>query len=141
MSHSFVHLRNHSEFSLIDGLLRVKPLVSAAKSQGMPAIAITDVNNLYALVKFQKAAFSAGIKPVFGVDVVWSGDEESDERYMMTLLAKNNTGYKNLLDLVSKGYTAGQSVKGVAVKKIWIEQHADGSVSYTHLTLPTSPKV
>ncbi|NNC54910.1 MAG: PHP domain-containing protein, partial [Pseudomonadales bacterium] len=72
MEAPFVHLRNHSEYSLSDGLLGVSALVEHAAQSGVPAVALTDRCNFYALVKFQKAAFAAGIKPVFGAEIAWS---------------------------------------------------------------------
>ena len=65
----FVHLRLHTEYSLVDGLVRVKPLVERVASLGMPAVAITDVSNFYGLIKMYKAAFGAGVQPIFGVDL------------------------------------------------------------------------
>ena len=68
MSASFVHLHLHTEFSLVDGLVRIKPLVKAAAAAGMPACAVTDQSNLFGMVQFYKAAQSAGIKPIVGAD-------------------------------------------------------------------------
>lgn len=128
MSTPFVHLRTHSEFSLVDGLLRIKPLVSRLCELDMPAIALTDLNNLYGLVKFQKAAFATGVKPIYGADVLWL-DEKSDTPFMITLLAQNQTGYKNLILLISKAYLEGQSHRGVHVQKSWIVEHAEGLIA------------
>jgi len=122
----FVHLRVHSEYSLIDGLVRVKGLVKKAASCKMPAVAITDQSNLFALIKFYKAARSAGVKPILGVDV-WL--REGDESYLLTLYAQNNRGYRNLTELVSKSYTEGQH-QGVAyVQRAWIEHYAEGLIA------------
>ena len=126
MKAAFVHLRNHSEFSLTDGLLRVKKLVAQVADNGMPAVAITDRTNLYALVKFQKAAFAAGVKPVFGTDLQWLDADDPSQVYTLTLLAQNLRGYKNLLKLVSRAYTHGQSTRGTFVQREWISEHADG---------------
>ena len=73
MDAGFVHLRVHSEYSLADGLIRIKPLVRRVAEAGMPAVAVTDQSNLFALVKFYKAAMGAGVKPVLGVDL-WVRD-------------------------------------------------------------------
>ena len=74
----FVHLRVHSEFSLVDGLVRIKELVKAAAQEQMPAVALTDQTNLYALVKFYKAALGAGVKPICGVDF-WVLDDDNPD--------------------------------------------------------------
>lgn len=129
MTASFVHLRMHSEFSLSDGLLRVKSVVKRMRELDMPAIALTDRNNLYGLVKFQKAAFGAGIKPVYGADILWLGDEEEPVTYTLTLLAQNPTGYKNLLKLISRAYQEGQDLRGPRLKQAWIKQHSDGLIA------------
>jgi DNA polymerase-3 subunit alpha len=129
MPQPFIHLRNHSEFSLVDGMLRPKTLVNQAKQELMPAVAITDLNNLYALIKFQKATFSAGIKPIFGADICWHAEDDSDTSYMLTLLVQNQQGYKNLLKLISLGYTQGQTLHGVFVQKQWIIDHAEGLIA------------
>ncbi|HBC57985.1 MAG TPA: hypothetical protein DCZ03_12530, partial [Gammaproteobacteria bacterium] len=68
-SPGFVHLRVHTEYSMVDGLVRVKPLISKVAKLNMPAVAISDVNNLFALVKFYQAAQRAGIKPIVGADL------------------------------------------------------------------------
>jgi len=129
MPQPFIHLRNHSEFSLVDGLFRPKALVKHAVAQSMPSVAITDLNNLYALIKFQKAAFAAGVKPIFGADISWCADDDSDNHYLMTLLVQNHQGYKNLLKLISLGYTQGQTLHGVFVQKQWIAEHSDGLIA------------
>ncbi len=69
MSFAFVHLRLHTEYSLVDGLVRIKPLANAVAEKGMPAVAVTDQSNLFAMVKFYRAAMAQGIKPIIGVDI------------------------------------------------------------------------
>ena len=69
MPASFVHLRLHTEYSLVDGLVRVKPLIKAVAAGGMPAVAVTDMSNMCSLVKFYKTAMGAGIKPIAGADI------------------------------------------------------------------------
>ena len=76
MPPAFVHLRLHTEFSLVDGIVRIKPLVKKLAEMGMPAVAVTDQSNLFALVKFYRAALSEGIKPIIGSDVyIYNPDE------------------------------------------------------------------
>jgi fermentation-respiration switch protein FrsA (DUF1100 family) len=101
MTPSFIHLNLHSEYSLVDGLVRIQPLMEKAAAAGMPAVAITDHVNLFALVKFFTAARNAGIKPVAGVDLALDqGDGEHFSR--LTLLCQNLDGYRNLTRLVSR---------------------------------------
>ena len=75
MESSFVHLRVHSEYSLVDGLVRVKPLVGAVADAGMPAVAVTDQSNLFAMVKFYRAALAKGVKPIVGETTAWGNTE------------------------------------------------------------------
>ena len=103
-STEFVHLHVHSEYSLADGLFKVKDLVNRAAAGGMPAVALTDRNNLFALVKFFEACMGQGVKPIMGAEVlVQETPQESAERVL--LLARDLEGYRNLLALISASYT------------------------------------
>ena len=85
----FIHLRVHTEYSLVDGVVRVKPLMQAVADQGMPAVALTDQGNLFAMVKFTRAALGAGIKPIIGVDaLVRDGNEQSAPTRMVFVTAR-----------------------------------------------------
>ncbi|MBI2278973.1 MAG: DNA polymerase III subunit alpha [Candidatus Brennerbacteria bacterium] len=110
----FTHLHVHSHYSLLDGLTKIDDLVARAKELGMHAIALTDHGNLYGAVEFFKAARAAGVKPILGVEVYvaphgrLSKRPRMDEtRYHLTLLAKNETGWKNLIALVTQSYLEG----------------------------------
>ena len=111
----FVSLHTHTEYSLLDGSGKIKEMVARAKELGMPALAITDHGVMYGVIDFYKAAKEAGIKPIIGCEVYVSPgsrfDRErvhgEDRYYHLVLLAKNNTGYSNLMKLVSKGFTEG----------------------------------
>ena len=100
--HRFVHLRLHSEYSVADSIIKVKPLIARARELGMAALALTDRANLFALVKFYQAALGAGIKPLVGVDLPLAG--EPGERMRVTVLAMNQPGFRNLIALVSGAY-------------------------------------
>ena len=103
-STEFVHLHVHSEYSLADGLFKVKDLVNRAAAGGMPAVALTDRNNLFALVKFFEACMGQGVKPIMGAEVlVQETPQEGAERVL--LLARDLEGYRNLLALISASYT------------------------------------
>lgn len=105
-----IHLHNHTEYSLLDGASRVKDLVNAAKSFNMPAVAITDHGNLYGAIEFYKACKKAEVKPIIGCEVYCAPGSrftKDTERYHLVLLCKNETGYKNLIQLVSRAYSEG----------------------------------
>ncbi len=129
MSIDFIHLRAHSEFSLVDGIVRLKPLAKRCAELGVPAIAITDQCNLYGLIKFYKAAQGQGIKPICGSDFLVAGKTPEDPVSQICLLASNNTGYKNLVELISLAYLEGQR-QGVAyVQREWISDKAEGLIA------------
>jgi DNA polymerase-3 subunit alpha len=127
MTPSFVHLRLHSEFSLIDGTVRIKPLVERLKKLNMPAVAITDEANLFAWVKLQKAAEGAGIKPIFGVDV-WLATPFVEAPVRLCLLAKSYAGYRQLTQLISKAYRQHQSSGKPLVTWEDLQEHRDGLI-------------
>jgi DNA polymerase-3 subunit alpha len=106
---SFVHLRLHSEYSITDGLTRIDEAIAQAAADGQPALAITDLANLFGMVKFYSAARGKGIKPIIGCDV-WIGDEDAAEKNdgpaRLLLLAKNRAGYLRLCELLSAAYLA-----------------------------------
>ena len=128
MSATYVHLHVHTEFSLLDSLMPVKPLVKAVGKAGMPAVAVTDLGNLFALIKFYKAAQGSGVKPVVGCEVhIGRGGSEPSGR--LVLLCRNDEGYRNLTVLVSRGYVDGQQ-RGVPVVHIdWLREHAGGLIA------------
>ena len=125
---SFVHLRLHTEYSLVDSTIRIKQLMPAVEAAGMPAVAMTDQNNLFGMVKFYRAARSAGIKPIFGVDVLLVDDEDNDLTYHMILLCKNDAGYKNVTKLISRAYMEGQKLGLPRVEKAWIKDCSEGVI-------------
>src|SRR5436190_23562451 len=97
MDPNFIHLRLHTEYSLHDGILTIPSLMEKACAFAMPAIAITDISNLYATVKFYQEAFRAGIKPIIGIDVWVINSAKDKDAFRITLLCQTNEGYKNLL--------------------------------------------
>ncbi|MWV17672.1 DNA polymerase III subunit alpha [Pseudomonas sp. L-22-4S-12] len=129
MTATFVHLRLHTEFSLVDGLVRVKPLVKAVAAAGMPAVAVTDQSNMCSLVKFYKAAMGGGIKPICGADIWLASAEEDGPLTRMTLLAMNPKGYRNLTELVSRGWSDGQSNDLVIIQRDWVKEAAEGLIA------------
>ena len=125
----FVHLRLHSEFSLADGIVRIKDLIAAAKEQGMPAVAVTDLANLFAMVKFYRAALNAGIKPIIGADVMIDNPTDVNKPYRMVLLCQDRDGYRNLNRLLSRAYIEGQHVGRPCINKDWLQGQTDGLIA------------
>jgi DNA polymerase-3 subunit alpha len=129
MSEQFVHLRVHSEFSLVDSLIRVKQLCERVARLEMPAVALTDLSNFFGLIKFYKAAISAGIKPIFGADFLVRDDDDEEQVSIICLLAQNECGYRNLIELISKGWQHGQYHGMAYVRRSWIAEHAEGVIA------------
>ena len=129
MTQEFVHLRLHSEYSLVDGLVRLKPLAQKVAELKMPAVALTDFNNFFGLVKFYKACQSNGIKPILGSEVIIQDDVEETVGSQLVLLICNDIGYKNLTELISRAYQEGQKQSTPTVKLEWLEGHSDGLIA------------
>src|SRR3989338_5869726 len=129
MHGNFVHLRSHSEFSLVDGLLRIDNLMDALPTRGMNAIAITDYCNLFAAVKVFKGAISSGIKPILGADLACCHPETPEEVSSMILLCQNQTGYRHLTQLVSRAYQEGQYQGQPRIYFDWVAEHAEGLIA------------
>ena len=129
MAPSFVHLHLHSEYSLVDGLVRIKPLVERTAELGMPAVALTDQGNLFALVRFYKAALAAGIKPIAGADLWVRDPEDAAKPSRLVLLVQDGQGYRNLTGLISRGYVEGQHQGVPMVERAWIESSAAGLIA------------
>ncbi len=120
MSAEFVHLRLHSEYSIVDGLINLDNLMPAVKSSGMAAVALTDESNLFGVIKFYKAAIKQGVKPIIGADI-WIEGEEKEGHYRLTLLCQNYQGYHNLMLLISKAYLSGERDQGVPIlQRMWL---------------------
>ncbi|MFC1919398.1 DNA polymerase III subunit alpha [Chloroflexota bacterium] len=130
----FVHLHVHTEFSLLDGMCRIPQLVSKAKELGMDSLAITDHGTLHGALDFYTAAKEVGIKPIIGCEVyVAPGDLQSrtaaDKRhYHLTLLARNKTGYHNLMQIVTRANTEGFYYKP-RVDKDYLSQYSEGLIA------------
>ena len=129
MNPTFVHLRVHSEFSMVDGMVRVKPLVKAVAAAGMPAVALTDQSNMFGLVKFYNAAVGAGVKPIIGCDIWLHNDDEPNQPFHMLLLSKDLQGYRNLTEIVSQSYTEGQHHGKAVVNREWVAAKSAGLIA------------
>jgi len=129
MQPTFVHLRLHSEYSLVDGVVRIKPLVKAAADAGMPAVAITDQCNLFAMVKFYRAALAEGVKPIVGVDLWLRNEDDANNPFRLVLLVQNTEGYRNLTRLVSRSYLEGQHLGRPMLDRSWLDGACDGLIA------------
>ncbi|GLX80945.1 DNA polymerase III subunit alpha [Thalassotalea eurytherma] len=124
----FVHLRVHSDFSMSDGLNKVKPIVAKAEALNMPAIALTDQTNLCGLVKFYHATHGAGIKPIIGTDFWVQSEELGDELFRLVVITTDNKGYKNLTELISKAYLRGHIQGRAVLDKQWLVEYSEGLI-------------
>ena len=132
----FVHLHGHSEFSLLDGGCRIKEMPQVAAGYDMPALAITDHGNLFGAIAHYQACNDNGIKPIIGCEVYvaiesrFSRKEARGHKHAsnhLVLLAKNDTGYRNLTKMVSKGYTEG-CYYNPRIDKELLRQHSEGLI-------------
>lgn len=108
MTAAFVHLHLHTEYSIVDSTVRIPALMQRCVAERMPAVALTDQNNLFGLVKFYRKAIAAGIKPLIGVDLRIMNDDKPERPFTLLLLVQNNDGYRNLSQLVTRCYLEGQ---------------------------------
>jgi len=126
----FVHLHVHSEYSVVDSTLGIKPLMSLTQGCEQPAMALTDQNNLFALVKFYNAAIGTGVKPIIGADIFI--EDESGEVFKAVLLCQNPQGYLNLSHLISQSYLYNQKLHNnnmlALVKREWLAEFNDGLI-------------
>ena len=129
MTAQFVHLRLHSEYSLVDGLVRIKPLAKKVAEMCMPAVALTDFNNFFGLVKFYKAAQGAGVKPILGADLLVQDETGEGSPTQLLLLVADQTGYQNLTKLISRAYQEGQRQAVPMIMKSWLNNHSDGLIA------------
>jgi DNA polymerase-3 subunit alpha len=129
MSARFVHTHLHSEYSLVDSTIRIKAMVAACVQAGMPAVALTDECNMFALVKFYKACNAAGIKPICGSDL-WISAPDDPRPWRLTLLCQHREGYLNLSRLVSRAWQEGQHGGRALVEAGWLTPAAtDGLIA------------
>ena len=126
---SFVHLRLHSEYSIVDGMVRLDEAVAAAAADRMPALALTDLSNVFGMVKFYKAARSKGIKPIIGCDVWVTHDSERDAPHRLLLLCQSRAGYLKLADWLTRAYRTNQYRGRAEMKRAWFAEGTDGLIA------------
>ncbi|MCH9698386.1 MAG: DNA polymerase III subunit alpha [Gammaproteobacteria bacterium] len=125
----FIHLRVHSEFSLVDGTVRINALINALADLQMPAVGLTDETNFFALVRLYTAARQRGIKPIAGVDVKLENPDDCNKPFNLTLFAQNNTGYRHLAELISKAYLEGQRDDRILMQWDWLQDSHEGIIA------------
>ncbi len=126
----FVHLRLHTEYSVIDGSNRIEQVVQAAQSDKQPALAITDLNNLFGAIKFYKECRSSGVKPLIGADIHLQHDPaRADLNTRLLLLVQNSQGYLNLCQLLTKGWTENVCKTQSLIKLDWLKDHSGGLIA------------
>ncbi|MCC6917123.1 DNA polymerase III subunit alpha [Nitrosomonas sp.] len=123
----FVHLRLHSEYSVVDGIVRIEEAIARARDTGMPALALTDLSNLFGLVKFYQCAIRAGIKPVAGCDVWIANENDVDRPYRLLLLCQSFSGYLLLSRLLSRAYRENMCRGRAELKKSWFREDEAGT--------------
>jgi DNA polymerase-3 subunit alpha len=116
---AFVHLRLHTEYSLQDSVVRIPELVERTAQLGMPAVAVTDQNNLFAMVKFYREALKRGVKPIIGVDVLLRSSRAVPARF--TLLCKDPGGYQNVANLITRAWLEGQDRGTPLIDRSWLD--------------------
>jgi DNA polymerase III subunit alpha len=129
MAVDFIHLRVHTEYSLQEGIVRITQLIAGCVERHMPAVAVTDLHNVFALVKFVKAAQSKGIKPILGADLLLSSGKKTDPHFQFTLLCQNEEGYHNLLAIISDSYLTGQENGVPLVNRDFLIRHSAGLIA------------
>ncbi len=142
----FTHLHVHTEYSLLDGLSRLPQLVNRAKELGMKALAMTDHGNMYGAIDFYLQCKAAEIKPIIGCEVYVAPESRHSKAqgdrspYHLTLLAKNNKGYQNLLQLVTKANLEGFYYKPRVDREL-LEKHCDGLIALSGCPTAEIPRL
>ena len=126
---AFVHLRLHSEFSIADGTVRIDDAIAAATADAMPALALTDLSNVFGLVKFYRAARENGLKPIVGCDVWLTHESERDAPYRALLLCANRDGYLKLCDWLSRAFRSNQHRARAEISKDWFDSGTEGLIA------------
>src|SRR3954468_6762364 len=128
-SPQFIHLRLHSEYSIVDGLVRIDDVVNAAVKDAQAALAITDLANLFGMVKFYKAARSAGVKPIVGCDVWITNESERDKPHRLLLLVQSHEGYLRLSQWLSRAWLETQHRGRGELRKAWFSEGTPGLIA------------
>ncbi|MFI4903796.1 MAG: DNA polymerase III subunit alpha [Burkholderiales bacterium] len=126
---SFVHLRLHSEYSIVDGTVRIDDAIAAAVDDAMPALALTDLANMFGLVKFYRAARGAGVKPIIGCDAWVTHESSRDQPYRILLLATSHAGYLKLCTWLTRAYRGNQHRGRAEMRREWFDEGTGGLIA------------
>ncbi|HEY7903786.1 MAG TPA: PHP domain-containing protein, partial [Casimicrobiaceae bacterium] len=126
---SFVHLRLHSEYSIVDGTVRIDDAIAAAVDDAMPALALTDLANMFGLVKFYRAARDAGVKPIIGCDAWVTHESSRDQPYRILLLATSHAGYLKLCTWLTRAYRGNQHRGRAEMRREWFDEGTGGLIA------------
>ena len=129
MQPNFVHLRVHTEYSLVDGVAKIKPFIKKIAEAGFAALAVTEHSNLFSLVKFYKGAMGVGVKPIAGADVLIFNPDDASNPFKATFLVKDKLGYVTLTELISKAYQEGQHQGIPMLQMAWIAANHGGMIA------------
>jgi len=129
MQNRFVHLHLHTEYSLVDGLIRIDPLIEAVVADSTPAVAVTEYGNLFSLVKFYQGIQKQGIKPIAGVELRIYEDEPERETSNIVLLCQNSFGYRHLTELITRSYHEGQRQGIPHIRREWLINRTEGLIA------------
>ena len=127
--YKFVHLHVHTEYSLVDGLLRVDEYVAALVDKGMRCAAVTELHNVFSMVKFYRKCLEREVKPIIGAEINLADENGEDQDHRLVLLCQNNDGFKNLTQLITRSYTQGQASGVPVIRRDWLALHAAGLIA------------
>lgn len=122
---SFIHLKVHSEYSMVDSVVRVDQLLQRVVDLKMPAVALTDENNLFALIKFYRGALNKGIKPIIGSELILA---EKKELFRLSVLCKNQVGFRHLIQLLSRSYIERYQRAQAPIQWEWLIESKEGLI-------------
>src|SRR5690348_4369629 len=125
----FVHLRMHSEYSVNDGIVRIDDAIERAAQDGMPALALTDVANVFGMVKFYGAARAAGVKPIVGADCWLQNETDREKPFRIVLLCASRGGYHRLFELLSRAWLSNQHRGRGELARAWLEAGTEGLIA------------
>ena len=126
---NFVHLHVHTEYSIVDSIIRVNDLVNQVKQYNMPAVGVADHNNLYSAVKLYTACLKQGVKPIIGVEALVHNPIEPGKPYTLVLLSQNMQGYRSICGLVTRAQHEGRSSGGACISREWLTGKTDGIIA------------
>ena len=124
----FIHLRCHSEYSVVDGMVRIGDYVKRAVKDQMPALALTDLTNLFGAVKFYTAARGKGVKPIIGADIWLENEINREQPYRLLLLCQSHAGYLRLCELITQAYLTNQHRGRAEFKREWLTTNTEGLI-------------